>query len=161
MNIFYLDPDPEVAVRYHCDQHVWKMPLEYVQILCTALHRYGLDAPYKPTHAKHPSVLWAGDNLAQWQWLRDFAGLLFAEYTFRRDRRHASQDVLESLPSTPPLPVGEWAPPPQAMPDGYKRPDVVEGYRAFYAGEKAVFAGKGAATWTKRPRPPFMPEIAE
>ena len=100
MNIFYLDPDPEVAVRYHCDQHVWKMPLEYVQILCTALHRYGLEAPYKPTHAKHPSVLWAGDNLAQWQWLRDFAGLLFAEYADLKRKAVAEELELKALPAS-------------------------------------------------------------
>lgn len=157
MNIFYLDPDPQTAVHLHCDQHVWKMPLETVQILCTALHRHGLATPYRPTHAKHPSVLWAGDTFANWRWLRDFGRLLFDEYTFRRGRRHASQDVLESLPVTPPLPAGAWTPPPQAMPDRYKRDDPVAGYRAFYAGDKLVFPGKGPATWTKRPRPAFMP----
>ncbi|MCF3629683.1 hypothetical protein RJ527_00380 [Thalassospiraceae bacterium LMO-SO8] len=159
MNIFYLDPDPATAVRYHCDQHVWKMPLETVQILCTALRRHGLDAPYRPTHPKHPSVLWAGDNLAQWRWLYDFGRLLFEEYTFRRDREHASQQVLEALPADPPLPDGGWTPPPQAMPDHFKHADPVTGYRAFYAGEKLIFPGKGPATWTRRARPPFMPEM--
>ena len=67
MNIFYLDRDIERAVQFHCDSHVVKMCLETAQILFTALHRYDQPAQYKPTHVKHPSVLWAGDSLAQFQ----------------------------------------------------------------------------------------------
>ena len=52
MNIFYLDPDPVAAAQMQCDKHVVKMALETAQILSTVL-----GGPYKPTHAKHPSVL--------------------------------------------------------------------------------------------------------
>lgn len=38
MNIFYLDRDPALAARYHCDKHVVKMILELGQLLSTA-HR--------------------------------------------------------------------------------------------------------------------------
>ena len=38
MNIFYLDTDPELSAKYHCDKHVVKMILEYGQLLSTA-HR--------------------------------------------------------------------------------------------------------------------------
>lgn len=38
MNIFYLDRDPALAARYHCDKHVIKMILETGQLLSTA-HR--------------------------------------------------------------------------------------------------------------------------
>jgi hypothetical protein len=37
------------------------------------------------------------------------------------------------------------------MPDEFKRPDPVDGYRAFYVGEKAHFA-----KWMERPVPFFM-----
>lgn len=151
MNIFYLDRDIDRAVRYHCDSHVVKMSLETAQILCTALHRYGLPAPYKPTHAKHPSVLWAGDSLEHFRWLKQFGKTLCAEYTFRYGKRHASENVIDALPDSPPLPVAGWTAPPQAMPDACKRKDPVEGYRVFYATEKASFA-----KWTKRRAPPFM-----
>lgn len=151
MNIFYLDRDIERAVQYHCDSHVVKMCLETAQILCTALHRYDQPAKYKPTHVKHPSVLWAGDSLAQFQWLKAFGKALCAEYTYRYGKRHASEAVIDGLPDAPPLPDAGWTEPPQAMPDACKRDDPVEGYRAFYVAEKAHFA-----KWTKRPVPDFM-----
>ena len=153
MNIFYLDRDIGRAVRYHCDRHVVKMPLETAQILCTALHRYGIAAPYRPTHAKHPSVLWAGDSLAHWRWLRRFGRALCREYSHRYGRRHASEDIINALPETPPIPDIGWREPPQAMPEACKRGDPVEGYRAFYRAEKAGFA-----KWTGRRVPRFMQE---
>lgn len=44
MNIFYLDPDPVVAARYHCNKHVVKMVTETAQLLSTA-HRLLDGAP--------------------------------------------------------------------------------------------------------------------
>ena len=38
MNIFYLDKDPKIAARLHCDKHVVKMIIEYAQLMSTA-HR--------------------------------------------------------------------------------------------------------------------------
>lgn len=38
MNIFVLDEVPQQAARMHCDQHIYKMILEYAQLLSTA-HR--------------------------------------------------------------------------------------------------------------------------
>jgi hypothetical protein len=151
MNIFYLDRDIGRAVRYHCDRHVVKMPLETAQILCTALRRHGIDAPYRPTHPKHPSVLWAGDSLAHWRWLRRFGKALCREYSHRYGRRHASEDVIDGLPEAPPIPDRGWRDPPQAMPEACKRADAVAGYRAFYRAEKAAFA-----KWSNRRGPPFM-----
>lgn len=158
MNIFYLDRDIDRAARFHCDKHIVKMPLETAQILCTALHRHGIAAPYLPTHAKHPSVLWAGDSLDHYRWLVRFGKALCAEYTRRYGRRHGSESVIDALPDTPPIPTAGWTDPPQAMPDGCKRADAVEAYRAFYRAEKADFA-----KWTGRRVPAFMkagPEAA-
>ena len=151
MNIFYLDRDIERAVQYHCDSHVVKMCLETAQILCTALHRYDIPAPYKPTHVKHPSVLWACNSIDQYRWLIDFGKALCGEYTWRYGKTHASQKIIEALPNSPALPDAGWQEPPQAMPDDCKRDDPVEGYREFYRAEKRSFA-----KWTKRPVPDFM-----
>lgn len=156
MNIFFFDRDLHRAARYHCDQHIVKMPLETAQILCAVLHRYGIDAPYKATYAKHPSVLWAGDSAAHFHWLRKFGLALCAEYTFRYRRRHNCEGVIESLPPDPPLPDQGWSDPPQAMPEGYRGDDAVIAYRKYYRADKAVFAGKGPAKWTGRRVPPFM-----
>lgn len=38
MNIFYLDHDPEICAKMHCDKHVVKMIIEYAQLMSTA-HR--------------------------------------------------------------------------------------------------------------------------
>ncbi|MBI3447011.1 MAG: hypothetical protein HY055_17005 [Magnetospirillum sp.] len=157
MNIFFLDRDPLVAAQLHSDQHVVKMVLETAQILCAALFRHGIAAPYKPTHARHPSVLWAGDSLCHWQWTRRLGLELGAEYTHRRGRIHASAEVIAALPEVPPIPDQGWVDPPQAMPESYRGEDAVAAYRAYYAAEKSRFAGKGAATWMARPKPAFMP----
>ena len=47
MNIFVLYTDSERCARYHCDQHVVKMILESVQLMCTALNRNGFSSPCK------------------------------------------------------------------------------------------------------------------
>ena len=157
MNIFFLDRDPTLAAQSHSDQHVVKMVLETAQILCAALHRYGIAAAYKPTHSRHPCVLWAGDSLAHWQWVRRLGLALGEEYTFRRNRRHASATVIAGLSETPDIPDTGWNDPPQVMPDVFINHDPVVAYRAYYAAEKNHFAGKGYASWTSRARPTFMP----
>jgi hypothetical protein len=159
MNIFFLDRDPARAARFHSDQHVVKMVLETAQILCAALHRHGIDAPYRPTHPRHPCVLWAGDSLAHWQWTRRLGLELGAEYTYRRGKHHASAVVIAALSESPDIPDQGWTDPPQAMPDEYRHDDPVAAYRRYYAAAKNRFAGKGPATWTGRPRPDFMPAV--
>lgn len=156
MNVFFLDRDPATAARLHSDQHVVKMVLETAQILCAVLHRYGIASPYRPTHARHPSVLWTGDSLAHWHWVRRLGLELGLEYTFRRDRVHASAEVIAGLPESPPIPDRGWVDPPLAMPDSYRGDDAVAAYRSYYRAEKAVFPGKGPATWGRRGRPDFM-----
>ena len=153
MNLFYFDRNILRAVRYHCDKHVVKMCLETAHILCTSLHRYGFSAPYRPTHSKHPTVLWAGDSLSHYSWLRQFGLALCTEYMWRYKKSHASQDVIKSVPISPPLPNAGWRDPPQAMPNIFKENDVVEAYRRFYREDKSRFA-----RWTKRPTPLFMQE---
>lgn len=161
MNIFFLDRDPALAARFHSDQHVVKMVLETAQILCTALQRHGIAAPYRPTHAHHPCVLWAGDSLRHWQWARRFGLELGAEYAHRRGRIHASAVVIAGLSEHPNIPDLDWTDPPQARPDEFRRDDVVAAYQAYYAGAKSSFVGKGLAVWTGRPRPYFMPRLGE
>ena len=36
MNIFILDYSPKLSAQYHPDRHIVKMPLEAVQLLCSA-----------------------------------------------------------------------------------------------------------------------------
>ncbi|MBF0622942.1 MAG: hypothetical protein HQL54_13565 [Magnetococcales bacterium] len=156
MNIFYLDRDIQRAVRYHSDQHVVKMVLETTQILCSVLWRYGVEAPYRLTHANHPSVLWVGDSLRHYRWTYRFGSVLCDEYTYRFGKIHKCQTVISTLPEYPPIPDEEWRDPPQAMPEQYRSDDVVEAYRRYYRAEKSSFARKGSAKWSRRRVPPFM-----
>lgn len=158
MNIFVLDNDIAACARAHCDRHVSKMILESVQMLCTALDGKGFETPYRPTHARHPCVLWVAESYDNFQWLAQLAVELNREYRFRyrRERDHASIAVLRQIEDHRFAPNGltEFA---QAMPEQYKVPgDAVAAYRRFYLAEKAPFA-----TWTRRPAPGWwLPDAA-
>jgi hypothetical protein len=150
MNIFVLDKDIEKCAEFHCDQHVVKMILESVQMLCTALNKKGISTPYKPTHINHPCVLWVEHSFDNFCWLKNLTIALNDEYRFRfeKDVDHKSISVLHQITRYDYKSRGitEYA---QAMPDIYKVPgDPVKAYRQFYSGEKMSFA-----KWTKRSMP--------
>ena len=144
MNIFVLSLSPKTAASYHCDKHVVKMVLETSQMLCSARHRYGVDAPYKPAYINHPCTRWAGDAAENYQWLLTLGKWLSREYTLRYGKVHKCNAVLDECRDTPPgMPRTQngWVTPfAQAMPDHYKNEDPVAAYRAYYLGEKARFA---------------------
>ena len=155
MNIFILDNEIEKCAQYHCDQHVVKMILESVQMLCTALNRKGFTTPYKSTHIKHPCVLWVEESFENFTWLQNLAIALNTEYRFRfeRDSDHKSIFVLNEISNYNYDSRGltEFA---QAMPDKYKIPgNAVKAYKQFYLGEKMKFA-----KWTKRHSPKWIHE---
>ncbi len=155
MNIFILDNEIEKCAQYHCDQHVVKMILESVQMLCTALNKKGFTTPYKSTHIKHPCVLWVEESFENFTWLQNLAIALNTEYRFRfeRDSDHKSIFVLNEISNYNYDNRGltEFA---QAMPDKYKIPgNAVKAYRQFYLGEKMKFA-----KWTKRHSPKWIHE---
>jgi hypothetical protein len=156
VNIFVLDTDIERCARYHCDQHVVKMILESVQMLCTALNKKGLSTPYKSTHLNHPCVLWVEQSWQNFCWLGELATALNAEYRYRFDRStdHKSLAVLDAISGQRFEDHGltEFA---QAMPDRYKAPgDAVLAYRRFYTGEKMRFA-----RWTRRRIPHWIGKL--
>lgn len=141
MNIFVLDTNPQRAAHYHCDQHVVKMILESAQMLSTALRFHGVDAPYQPTHVKHPCTLWTQETRSNWRWLKELAYYLNEEYQrrYKHTTPHKSWTVIESLDDSA-IPAGPQTPFAQAMPDHYKHTDAVTAYRQFYCGDKAAFA---------------------
>ena len=153
MNIFILDQDIQKCAQYHCDQHVVKMILESVQMLCTALNKKGFETPYKSTHSKHPCVLWVEASYQNFIWLSDLTLALNDEYHFRYEKKqdHKSIAVLSQISKYRFEDIGltEFA---QAMPDQYKVPgDAVKAYRQFYQGDKMGFA-----KWKKRPIPDWL-----
>jgi hypothetical protein len=150
MNIFVLDKNIEKCAEFHCDQHVVKMILESVQMLCTALNKKGISTPYKSTHINHPCVVWVEYSFKNFCWLKNLTIALNNEYRFRfeKDVDHKSISVLHQITEHDYENRGitEFA---QAMPDIYKVPgDPIKAYRQFYSGEKMSFA-----KWTKRSIP--------
>lgn len=83
MNIFFLDRNIRKCAAYHCDKHIVKMTLESMQILSTALYINALHNPYKPSHQKHPSVLWAAKSCMNWIYLWYLCAALNDEYKYR------------------------------------------------------------------------------
>tara|TARA_R110000868_G_scaffold114309_6_gene306320 strand:- start:1678 stop:2151 length:474 start_codon:yes stop_codon:yes gene_type:complete len=132
----------------HCDKHVVKMILETAQMLSTIYHIYGSGdlAPYKPTHAKHPSTLWAAESVAQYDWLQQLGVYLCNEYALRYGRRHACEQYIKGVLDRPPPALMAkhkflWREPPQAMPDDCKvEGDSITAYRNYYRKYKSVFA---------------------
>jgi hypothetical protein len=153
LNIFYLDEDITKCAQSHADTHVIKMILESVQILCTALFINGVEAPYKPTHKKHPCVLWTSESFSNWMWLRDLTIALNKEYRFRWNKKsdHLSFTVMTSLslPRNFIKDIGITKRP-QAMPDIYKvKDDPLSAYRKYY-----IFEKRSLHRYTCR-KPPF------
>ena len=152
MNIFYLDRDPGIAAQMCCDRHCIKMILESAQMLSTA-HRV-LDSDeianskglYKMAHKNHPSTIWARANSENYEWLWKHMDALMKEYTYRYDKKHATERLLHELWTFPKnITHGDFTEPPQCMPEICKGGDTVSAYQTYYILEKAKIA-----TWNNK-----------
>ena len=155
MNIFVLDKDPELAALYSCDLHVVKMSLETAQILSTVHHLRNssiVKEIYKPTHQKHPCVLWANECSGNYEWLVELFEQLEYQYESRYHKKHSSYLLLYKYLKNKPLelPNGPLTTFVLAMPEKYRTDDPVISYRDYYIGEKSRFA-----IWTS---PATVPE---
>ncbi len=165
MNIFYLDPNPRTCAEMHCDKHVVKMIIEYAQLLSTA-HRVldGVATPgrtatgrrrtdyvlhpnrdgvlYRATHLNHPSAVWARATSANYDWLYVLWRELMIEYTYRYNKHHACEKLINGLKPLPyNITKGDFTEPPPAMPDYCKiKGNSVASYRNYYIKEKVSFA---------------------
>ena len=143
MNIFYLDPDPQICAEMHISKHVVKMIIEYSQLMSTAhrfldgveyidassgrrIKRWRLDdereqSLMKASHINHPSAIWCRENKENYKWLYDMWVCLCDEYTYRYGKIHACarlKDVLYNAPDN--IPDGEFFAPTPAMPQDIK-----------------------------------------
>lgn len=149
MNIFYLDENPQLAAEYHCDKHVVKMCIEYVQLLSTFMHYFNPEYAktiniYKSTHYNHPCNKWLRESIANYNWLHTLATYLGKEYTLRYKKTHKS--IREHLSQMQLIEDNRshMTPIPLCMPDEYKNThNSVLAYRNYYMGEKAYFAKWG------------------
>jgi hypothetical protein len=144
MNIFFLDENPKLSAQYHVDKHVVKMILETAQLLCSVHHvtdQVNDQVPYKLSHKNHPCAIWARESLDNYLYLCELGLELCKEYTYRYEKRHKSQEVIEwCVTNKAQICYKGLTEPPKAMPDEYKVKDVVESYRNYYRGAKSGFA---------------------
>ena len=137
MNIFYVDHNPIKAAQQLPDKHVTKMPVETVQMLVSALIRYGVDhdvrtkagTVHRGGYHNHPCTVWCGDTRNNFAWLLAHGYGLCDEYQLRYGREHACKAQLDQVARYVSLiPAGEFTPPALAMPDELKVSDSVESY---------------------------------
>ena len=152
MNIFHLSRDLELSARYHCNSHVCKMLVEYVQLLSAANRLSGLDEGYKLTHKNHPCAVWIRESVDNWKYLRDLTSELNKEfkYRFKHSANHKSFEMMQSL-SVPKLPRIGLTVPPKCMPDDAKVDGVIASYRNYYRIHK-----QHILCYTGRPLPKFL-----
>lgn len=160
MNIFYLDHDPAVAARYHCDKHVIKMILESAQLLCTAInyHAGKQVTPYKSTHVSHPCSIWVRESFENWSYVYQLMFDLEFEWRYRwqHTKKHSSVVALSGTNITAlaiaHIPAGQLTTPALAMPTLYQIPnDPVESYRTYYRISK-----HNLLQYTRRERPEWL-----
>ena len=152
MNIFVLSKDPKTCAKYHNDKHVVKMVLESAQLLSTAHYLNGSKGPYKPTHTKHPCATWTAKSLGNYIWLGKLAKELCKEYTYRYEKKHKSEDIINWLIKTPPkiskIRRTKFA---LAMPKKYQSKDPIQSYQKYYINDKSHLA-----SWKKRNPPKWF-----
>jgi hypothetical protein len=160
MNLFWLDFDPVLNARYHCDKHVVKMVLEATQLLCTAHrligqhHGYVIDPKllYAPTHQQHPCAIYTRSSAPAYSNVWQYANALADEYTFRYGKIHKCESIIPLLKKPPvniPSKLTEMRP--QCMPIDYKHVDVITAYRRYYK-----FGKTEILSWSRRPVPEWL-----
>jgi hypothetical protein len=137
MNIFYIDPNPITAAQQLADDHIRKMQIESAQMCCTTHWMTGSEAPYKRAHYNHPSTKWTRESIQHYRWLVAHGLEICNEFVKRYGKRHKTQDILEwCRDNEPNIPDNGFTPPPQCMPDEYKKEDTIKAYRNFYIEDK-------------------------
>lgn len=176
MNIFYLDENPVLAAKFHCDKHVVKMIVESAQMLSTAhrvldgeiyieksksnrsIKRWKLnseleDKLYKATHVNHPSNVWTRSSVWNYQWLYSLFVNLLEEYTHRYGKHHKCEELIESLKLLPVnIPLTSQTHIPLAMPHQCMIGSGVESYRHYYQTCKQdilVYTNRDKPFWLK------------
>lgn len=159
MNIFAVNEDPIISAIESCDAHITKMPLEVAQMVCTNLHLWGLEAPYKATHKNHPCTKWARESLGNWKWLLAHGNALGEEFTRRYGKVHKSHLVIkECAKALVPL-LGERTPFVLAMDDRWKRDCPHVSYQNFVANK--IFKNGAIPTWKHTTTPEWFHQYKE
>ena len=152
MNIFLLDLDLKKCAEYHNDKHVVKMIVETAQLLCGVHWLNKSIPPYKFTHKNNPLLNWVNSDLNNYYWLCELGLELCREYTYRYEKIHKTQEIIEwCVMNVPQIQDKTFTLPPLVMPTQYMSSNKVESYRTFYIKDKAGFS-----KWKKRNVPEWF-----
>ncbi len=154
MNLFYLDKDHATNAQYHVDKHVVKMILEAAQLLCTTYQLQGIEAPYRKTHASHPTSIWVRNSRENFIWCVHYAIYLNCEKVYRYGTPHKSIDVINWAYSNLDkldFPESGFTPFALAMPEQYRQACPIESYRSYYNHEK-----RDLFSWKNRNKPNWI-----
>lgn len=153
MNIFIFHKNLTKNARCFTDKHLIKMIVEQTQLLCNAY--YVTDSPkpqniYRPYNLNHPATQWVTQSKQNWLWLHRSTQELLKEYTYRFEKTHRAQQLVQSL-CVPALPDIPKTPHVLIMPIEYRQKNALAAYRAYLLHEK-----QHTFTWTKRKPPHFI-----
>lgn len=95
MNLFPLDTDLTKCAEYTVDRHCIKLITEANQLLSNSLQPNL--APYKISHFNHPMSIWVRESKANFDWTIEYCQSLLNEYTFRYNKIHKGQSVLDQI----------------------------------------------------------------
>ena len=153
MNIFVTDYCPVASAINLDDSRVIKMVLETTQILHMCIKQTDTTIPlYRPTHIKHPVVLWAKKNTRNTWWLYQHGVALLQEYSHRFGKIHACTDRLFLLPIAKAGLPFEWqnSARNKKLNLDFSHLPVVQGYREYL---KVRWSTASRLKWTDRNPP--------
>ena len=101
MNIFFLDPDPNLSAQFNVDRHVVKIITEINQCLSTCYENG--KAPYRHSHFNHPICKWIRQSLANYNLSIDYCDSLCKEYTYRYGKIHKGELILKFFKDNKPI----------------------------------------------------------
>ncbi len=182
MNIFILDKNPIIAAQMQCDKHVVKMIVESAQMLSTAhrmLDGYVEKRPsksgkriisywvhpnknyeatlYKAVHHSHPCTIWTMESASNYNWHYTHWTALCTEYSWRYDKKHSTQLLLDDILSHTPKNIPKINQTPFALamkhePQCMYPDDPVRSYQEYYQTKQDRFQ----MNWTKRQIPEWF-----
>lgn len=113
MNIFVIDPNPQICAQSLDNLRLNKMIIETAQLLSTAMRECGYvgDKVYKSTHKNHPCSIWTRQSGGNYKWLLTYLTELNLERFQRTGTQHKSYNIFNELAAGISfIPVGPMTP---------------------------------------------------
>jgi hypothetical protein len=163
MNIFILDEDPKTSSQYLCDQHVNKMILETVQILCDVALDLGQNPDtvlYKHTKGNQLPQKWILESKCNWFWVKYYLFHLHERYRGQSFKNHKSYITFQNsnlwgpeIKPITPFPL-TWN---DVMFNCWNPKEPVESHRRYYFNKYNKWLSQGKQmTWNSGTKPEWI-----